>query len=312
MLVNTTSWQRDLTAFLANAASPLIVILGPTASGKTSFSLQVAEFLHEERKHAEVINADSRQLYRSLDIGTAKITQEEMKGVPHHLLSVLDPDQEVTIAWYKKEAEKIIASLHHQKNVPLLTGGSMLYISAIIDGLSPASASDPALRSRLSDEYDQDAGVTLHRRLQEIDPESAQAIPRENKHYVIRALEIFELTGKKKSESKEMTVCPYDLFILGMDIPKEELHRRIDARIEKMFADGWINEVKELVKAGYDEHAPAMESHGYREIVAWITAGEDSATLNAVKEQIAKNTRQYVKRQLTWWKGDSRIQWVNA
>ncbi len=305
------TWQRELLEFLETARVPLLVIVGQTAGGKTALSLAVARVLREHDRHAEILNADSRQLYRGLDIGTAKISEAETDGVPHHLFSVLDPADEVTIAWYKDAAERIINDCHGRGSVPMLVGGSMLYVSAVIDGLVPSAPGNPALRAVLSTLYDQDAGAALHARLREIDPESANAIPRANKQYVIRALEIFGLTGKKKSESGAKEACPYDLFLLGVRVPKPELHRRIDERIESMFRDGWVEEVKGLLARGYDEHAPAMESHGYREIVRWIRDGEQPATLVALKEEIAKHTRRYAKRQMTWWKRDPRIRWID-
>src|SRR3989344_4307136 len=192
------TWKDLLREHLRSAKRPLIVIVGPTSSGKTDFSIRVAE----EVGNAEIVNADSRQLYRGMDIGTAKITRAEMHKIPHHLFDVLDPDEEVTIAWYKKEATRVIDEIHVGGKVPMLVGGSMLYISAIIDGLQPIEKADPALREKLTDEYEKDDGASLYARLQEVDPETASAIHQNNMPYVVRAMEIWEATGQKASSLK--------------------------------------------------------------------------------------------------------------
>ncbi len=196
-LCTRSQWPAILETYLTDAKKPLIVVLGPTASGKTAFSIELAKHVAAMggSKTVEILNADSRQLYRFLDIGTAKVTDQEKDGVPHHLLDMLAPEQEVTIAWYKEAAERAIAEIHARGNVPVLVGGSMLYISAVIDGLEPL-ASDPALRARLEGEYDADGGKALYARLQEIDPDTASAFHPNNKPYVIRAMEIFETTGE--------------------------------------------------------------------------------------------------------------------
>lgn len=298
--------------FLGEAKKPLIVVVGPTAGGKTGLSLEIARELSKHDKPAEIVNADSRQLYRGLDIGTAKISSQEMRDVPHHLLSVLSPDEPVTIAWYQKEAERVIDDIHGRGAIPLLVGGSMLYVSSVIDGLKLAAPGNSFLRGALGMVYDADQGVQLHKRLTEIDPESAAAIPRENKTYLIRALEIYELTGKKKSDVMEKSACPYDLLIFGVARPREELHERISSRIDEMFASGWIDEVRALIASGYNSDAPALQSHGYSEIVEWIANGENEQELNDVKKKIAARTRQYAKRQMTWWKRDGRIRWISC
>ncbi len=291
---------------MAHAAGKkaLFVVLGPTASGKTGFSISLAQKLG----NTEIINADSRQLYRHLDIGTAKITEKEMRGIPHHLIDVLDPTQEVTASWYRDEAMKTIDAIHARGNVPVLVGGSMLYISAIIDGLAFPVASDPALRKKLSDEYDADEGVSLHARLAEIDPDTAQGLPRQNKPYVIRAMELHELGGKKPADLREKTDCPYDLCIIGIERSREELVKRIDKRTVQLLTGGWIGEVRELIAKGYKADDPGMKSHGYREIMQAITSG--NTDIEALAHIIAAKTRQYAKRQMTWWKHDERINWI--
>lgn len=308
-------WKRDVTGLLATAEHPLIVVLGPTASGKTAFSISLAKYIATTGRDAEVINADSRQLYSNLDIGTAKVMQKEMQGVPHHLIDVLDPKEESTAGWYQKEARKIIRNLHEHGKVPILVGGSMLYVSSVIDELTMAPVPDPSLRARLMDEYDRDGGETLFERLQEVDPEAADGIHRNNKPRLIRAVEIYELLKEPKSEAVPQTELrsdenssAYDLLVFGMQWEREDLCARIDARTKKMFEEGWIEEVEDLLKQGYSADNPGMKSHGYREIISYMEGSLDDT--DALRELIAAKTRQYARRQMTWWKGDKRIRWM--
>jgi tRNA dimethylallyltransferase len=303
----------NVKSFLQISKRPLVVILGPTASGKTAASIELAEELKKERG-VEIVNADSRQLYKYLDIGTAKITQEEMKSIPHHLMDVLDPKEEVTAAWYQEKATKIIDDIHARKNIPMLVGGSMLYISAIIDGLEFPSSSHPEIRKKLEEEYDSDDGITLHKRLTDIDPETAQGIPVQNKPYVMRAMELFEVSGKKPSELRKKSESSYDLFIIGINRSREDIMERITERTQKLFEAGWMEEVRELMKRGYVQSDPGMKSHGYREIMDFLESGSGwgSGSEKQLMEKIAANGRQYAKRQMTWWRGDERILWIDG
>lgn len=297
-----------VTDFLGKSpAKPLVVILGPTASGKTGFSIRLAKELLPLGIRAEVVNADSRQFYRQFDIGTAKVTAAEMEGVPHHLLSVLDPREDCSIAWFQDEASAAIAGIHARGGLPMLVGGSMLYVSSLIDGFEPVAA-DPMIRERLSREYDADGGAALMKKLQQIDPQSARSIPVQNKVYLMRALEIHEVTGKPKSEVIRKKGSPYDLLIFGMQTDPDELKQRINLRTLQMIDGGWVEEVRLLMEQGYTENDPAMESHGYREITAALRRGDvDRAKLVA---DISSKVRQYAKRSVTWWKRDPRIVWI--
>lgn len=322
-MVMTQNWKEALTFHVRKSAHPLIVVLGPTASGKTVFSLQIAKHLNAHAAESrgsplrgaignvtEIINADSRQLYRFMDIGTAKIRPEEMLGIPHHLLGVLDPKEEATAAWYKAEATRVIGEILGRANVPILVGGSMLYISALLDDLQFVRSADVAVRQRLEQQYDVDAGVALYARLMEIDPETASAFSMKNKPYVIRAMEIFENSGMRPSDAKKTGTCPWDLLIFGMQWPREKLVERINARAKQMFADGWIEEVQSLLHRGYSMDDPGMKSHGYREIAEAIENEQLEMSNEQLIEFISAKTRQYAKRQMTWWKHDSRIHWI--
>lgn len=309
MTDSTTQVRQILEDFLATSPeNPLIVVLGPTASGKTAFSIGLTKLLQSFEKMAEVVNADSRQFYRGFDIGTAKITQAEMQGVPHHLIDVLDPMKDCTISWYKCEVERVLREIYIRGNIPLLVGGSMLYTAAIIDGLEPLPPVDPAIRERLGKEYDADGGKTLFAKLTEIDPETAASFPMQNKVYVVRAMEIYEGTGKTKSSQKKTTPGVYDLLMFGMNVDREALATKISARTKLMLERGWIDEVKKLREQGIRVTDPAMKSVGYHEIFEALESGNiDTSKLAST---IDSGTRAYAKRHMTWWKRDPRIHWV--
>lgn len=300
-------WQSILDAFLASSpARPLVVLIGPTASGKTALSIQIATALSGQGRATEIVNADSRQLYKFLDIGTAKISAHEMQGVPHHLFSVLDPHDALSIAWYQKEASTVIDQIHARRALPILVGGSMLYVSSLVDGLVPV-ASDPQKRAALEAEYDQDGGVTLHTRLTQLDPQTAATIPVQNKVYVVRAMEMIEGSGKTKEELLEQTESPYISLILGLDQDDQLLRDRIQQRVEQMFDAGWVEEVRGLQREGYTADDPAMLSVGYREILQALQEGRDPAE---EKQAIIKKTWQYARRHRTWWRDDPRVHWL--
>ncbi|MDD5623730.1 MAG: tRNA (adenosine(37)-N6)-dimethylallyltransferase MiaA, partial [Candidatus Peribacteraceae bacterium] len=217
--------------------------------------------------------------------------------------------EEVTAAWYKREAEGMIREIQGRGHVPLLVGGSMLYLSAVIDDLQFAGEASPALRRTLGEEYDCDGGAALFRKLQELDPETALSLEPRNKVYLIRALEICMLAGGKASAAKKKSSCPFALFIIGVTRSREELHRRIAERTRQMFASGWVEEVRSLLARGSTTNDPALQSHGYREIARGITEG-GGTNLAGLVEIIAAKTRQYAKRQETWWRRDPRIRWI--
>lgn len=302
--------EKQLQHFIKSAKKPLVVVLGPTASGKTAFSIGLALSVG----NAEIVNADSRQLYKYLDIGTAKISPEEMRGVPHHLLDVLDPKEEATAARYKRNAERVIHEIHSRHHVPIMVGGSMLYLSAVIDGLEFSDPSDPRRRKSLAEQYDRDGGASLYTKLLEADPDTALSFSKNNKPYVVRAMEIYENTGRKPSDARRQSVSQYGLFILGIERPREELQRRINERTEELFRKGWTEEVRSLIARGFTEIDPAMKSHGYREIMYQWKMENGKLTkeiIRMLEDRISAKTRQYAKRQLTWWKKDSRIHWLH-
>lgn len=313
-IISPSTWPSLVSELLGRSIQPLIVILGPTASGKTALSITIAEYIREQQPtgwtDAEIINADSRQLYRHMDIGTAKVTESEKRGITHNLFDVLEPTEDVSIAWYKKKATAMIDDCHRRRVVPILVGGSMLYISAVVDGLDPLPAVDPELRAKLEKEWEIDDGWTLYDRLFALDPVTAKNFQAQNKRYVVRALELYEKTGVIPSLLKKTIPPPYQILQLGMYWPREELTKRIDERTKLMLENGWIEEVEGLLDRGFTAKDYGMKSHGYKEIMQWLQSDEQDKDVLA--ETIAAKTRQYAKRQMTWWGEDDRIQWIDA
>ncbi len=304
-ILEGNQWQPLVDGILSQS-KPLIVVLGPTASGKTAFSIKIAQYI----SHAAIINADSRQLYNYMNIGTAKITDEEKQGIPHVLFDVLDPSEDVSIAQYKEMAMREIDRCHADGVVPILVGGSMLYISAVVDGLDPLPPADQEIRKRLEAEWDADDGWTLYDKLVEIDPATAKSFEKQNKRYVVRAMELYEMTGKPPSQLKKTMPPPYNILQFGMHWPREELVRRIDERTHQLLQSGWIEEVEGLADKGYTINDPGMKSHGYREIMQWLSS--EDRNVEELEHVIAAKTRQYAKRQMTWWNDDERIVWIDG
>jgi tRNA dimethylallyltransferase len=295
---------KDLKSFLKTAKNPLIVILGPTASGKTAISLEIAREID-----GEIISTDSRQIYKGLEIGSDALSEEERQGIPHHMMGIVDPDREYSLAEYKDEAEKIITEIRERDHVPMLVGGTGLYISALTENYDvPRVPPDKALREKLYKEAEEKGGDHLHARLKELDPEAANAIHPNNLRYVVRALEINLKTGKPKQDTKTSEPNP-NVFMIGIERPREEIYERINTRVDKQEYRGLIDEVTALLDKGYDENLPSMTSLGVKEIIPFIR-GEQ--TLEECKETLKQNTRNYAKRQGTWFRRYPQIHWIPA
>jgi tRNA dimethylallyltransferase len=283
-------------------AKPLIAIVGPTAVGKTALAIQLAEEFR-----GEIVLADSRQVYRGMDIGTAKPTGDEQRRVPHHLLDVVNPGEPFTLAQYQQHAYAAIAEIHTRGKVPFLVGGSGLYVRAVLEGLCiPRVAPDPARRQKLERE---DAAV-LYARLQQLDPIAAAKIDPRNKRRIIRAIEVCEMAGKPISTLQSRNAPNYRVLRLGLTLPREELYRRIDARVDQMIAAGLVDEVRGLIARGYDPDTSAMSGLGYRQI-ALYAKGE--ATLEEATRVLKRDTRRFVHHQYSWFRlDDVRIQWFDV
>ena len=285
---------------------PLIVILGPTAVGKTSLSIELAK-----RLNGEIVSADSRLLYRGMDIGTAKPTEEEMSNIPHHLIDVADPDERWNLAVYQREAYKIIDDIHERGKLPFLVGGTGQYIRSIIEGWNiPPQRPDFDLRDALNNWAEEIGAEGLHERLKMIDPEAAEKIDYRNLRRTVRALEVIFKTGERFSELRNKQECPYFPIILGIERPRDELYERVDQRIEQMLDDGLVDEIRRLLEAGYSPDLSTMSAIGYGEIIQYLQGEisyEEAVTL------IKRNTRTFVRRQANWFKPeDPRITWFEA
>jgi tRNA dimethylallyltransferase len=294
-----------LTEFLVTVDRPLVAIVGPTASGKTALSLDLAEALG-----GEIISADSRQIYRRMDIGTAKATPAERARVPHHMIDVVDPDQVLTAAEFQSRAYAIIDALHAHGRLPFLVGGTGQYVRAVLEGWSiPAVAPQPELRAQLETQAAAEGAETLHARLAELDPAAAAHIDYRNVRRVIRALEVCLVTGTPISELQRKSPPPYRVYCLGVNRPRPELYARIDARVDAMVEQGLVAEAAGLVDARYDWELPALSGLGYRQIGQYLR-GE--LTLEEAVALIKKQTRRFVHQQGTWFRAaDPDIHWLD-
>jgi len=287
-------------------AGPLIAIVGPTAVGKTALALRLALDLP-----VEVVSADSRQVYRGMDIGTAKPTVEEQQRVKHHLLDIIDPDEPFTLAQYQEMAYAAIDDVHHRGCTPLLVGGTGLYVRAVLEGFSiPRVEPDKRLREELYAKAASNGHEVLHRRLRELDPVAAERIDGRNVRRVVRALEVCYLTGKPMSSLQQSSPPPYRVLQIGLIMSRDLLYQRIDERVEHMLSAGLVGEVRSLIERGYGDNLPSMSGLGYRQICMHLRGDvslEDAVVL--IKQQ----TRRFVRQQANWFREDDpRISWYDA
>ncbi len=285
---------------------PLVVIVGPTAVGKTEISIQLAE-----RLDAEVVSADSRLLYCGMDIGTAKPNPEERRRVAHHLIDVAEPDEVWSLAVFKDAARKAIAGVHGRHGLPLLVGGTGQYVRAVIEEWKiPQVEPDERLRSVLKEWAAVITPRGLHRRLAALDAETAVYIEPNNLRRTIRALEVIFETGERFSQQKRRGVAPYRHLVLGLTRPRVELYARIDERIQEMLNAGFVEEVRLLLEKGYSPKLPTMSAIGYREIIDYL---QGRTTLEEAVRLIQRRTRIFVRRQANWFKlDDPNMQWFEA
>ena len=281
----------------------LIIVCGATATGKSELAVSLAKEIN-----AEVVNADSMQVYKGMDIGTAKLTNEERGGIAHHLIDVLDIKDEANVAWYQQIArEKIDQILSTGKSV-VVVGGTGLYIKAILDDLNFPDT-DPAVRQKITDEAEKLGNDVMHERLAKLDPAAALAIPKENIRRVIRALEVIELTGKPFTANlprQESSKYP-DAKQFGLVLDRENLDEKIDKRVEDMWARGFAREVSTLMTKGLEQSGTAKKALGYMQIMNYLNGESDEAF---AKEETKRVTRAYARRQETWFSRDERIKWL--
>jgi len=287
------------------AAAKVAVLVGPTAVGKTAVALELAEAMG-----AEIVNADSMQVYRELDMGTAKPTPAERGRVPHHLVDVADPDEPYDAARYSREGRAVIAALHGRGVPPLVVGGTGLYIKALLAGLFHQEESVRETRPRLTRELAAQGLPALLARLQSLDPATARRLAPGDTYRILRALEVVEATGRPLSElhaAHHFQDRPYVTLKLGLDLPREELYRRIEARVEAMLAQGWLEEVRELLRR-YPPGIKPLQALGYRHLVAFL---KGRLPLAEALDQTKRETRRYAKRQLTWFRADPEVHWFS-
>ena len=282
----------------------LIVIAGATATGKSAVSIALAEAIN-----AEIINADSMQIYRGMDIGTAKISLDERHGVPHHMLDVLDVHEDSTVAWYQSAARDAIDEIHLRGKSVVMVGGTGLYIKAVIDELNFPDT-DPMVRHTLNKEAEELGIDAMFARLEKLDPAAALAIDRANLRRIIRALEVIEITGQPFTANlpREDSVRYPNARQFGLVMDRELLSERIDARVNTMFEQGLVAEVQNLMNTGLLEGRTAQRALGYAQVISHLK-GEIS--LDAAIEETKRATRQYARRQETWFSRDARIKWIS-
>lgn len=286
----------------------LVAIVGPTAVGKTDVSLEVAC-----RLGAEIVSCDSMQVYRYMDIGTAKPSPSERLRVPHHLIDVVDPGETFNVARFQELAQAAIDDISARGRVPLLVGGTGLYVRAIIDGfLFPWEGASPEIRRKLEEEADAHGAPALHARLEEVDPAAARRIHPNDARRIVRALEVHETTGQPISEmwrrggGRKMRVDR--LVIIGLVRDRAAIYERIDRRCDAMIEQGLVDETRGLLERGYERALTAGQALGYKEIVEHL---QGRCALADAIEAIKRNTRRYAKRQLTWFRADPRIEWID-
>lgn len=281
-----------------------LAVVGPTATGKSELAIALALELG-----GEVINADAMQLYRGMDIGTAKVTTEEMRGVPHHLLDVLDVTETASVAAYQRAARRLIETLLASGRVPVLVGGSGLYLQAVLDDLR-FPGTDPVVRARWDTEAEAVGAEGLHGRLAEVDPAAAAAILPSNLRRIVRALEVIEITGRPFSANLP-TPGParYGTAMIGVDREVAELDARVALRVDRMFANGLVGEVAELAERGLRTGRTASRALGYRQVLAAMDGDGD---FPAAASATAQATRRFVRKQRSWFRRDERIQWFDG
>jgi tRNA dimethylallyltransferase len=283
--------------------SKVIVICGATATGKSDIAIEVAKELD-----AEIINADSMQLYRGMDIGTAKLAVADRGGISHHLLDVLEVSQDSTVAWYQELARSVISDIHSRGKDAVIVGGTGLYIKAILDDLNFPDT-DPEVRAKLEAEVEEFGAAALFARLEELDPAAALAIDRANIRRIIRALEVIEITGQPFTANlpREDSSRYPEAMQFGLVMDRDHLRERIDARVDRMWNSGFVTEVDELIARGIKDGVTARRALGYAQI---ISMREGTMTEEEAKEDTKRASRQYARRQETWFSRDARIQWV--
>lgn len=286
----------------------LLVIVGPTAVGKTDISIRLAQ-----RLNGEIISADSMQIYKFMDIGTAKPMPEEQQGIPHHLMDIIPPGAAFSVADYQAIARKTITEVIDRRRLPILVGGTGLYVRAVVDPYNfiPADT-DWQLREKLKAQASEAGIAALYSWLKDVDPAAAERIHPNDERRIIRALEVYQTTGEPLSfweQQVDRGRQRYDLLMIGLTRPREQIYGRINARVDMMVQAGLIEEARRLLAQGLDQNFIASQAIGYKELFSYLQGSEG---LNDALERLKMNTRRYAKRQLTWFRADPRINWLDV
>jgi len=283
----------------------LVAIVGPTATGKSRLALQLARLFA-----GEIVSGDSRQVYRYMDVGTAKPSPEELSLVPHHLVNIVNPDGAFSLAQYQQLAYRATEDIQKRHKLPILVGGSGLYVWSVVEGWKiPPVPPDPEFRHSLEERAARGAGDELYQELLEVDPVAGQRIDRRNIRRVIRALEVHRSTEMLSSQLPQKKAPPFDILIIGLTAERDELYRRVDRRVDEMMERGLVEEVKQLVSMGYNFDLPAMSGIGYRQIGLFL---KDEASLASAIQQIKFETHRFVRHQNAWFRlTDDRIKWFD-
>ena len=282
----------------------VLAIVGPTASGKTALSIIIAEKLS-----GEILSADSRQVYKYLDIGTAKPSSEDLQRVPHHFIDILNPDQDYNASEYGQQARILISEFIKKNKQPILTGGSGLYIRAVIDGFFEGPGKNTEIRDQLEEEAKRLGIYPLFEKLKKVDPVSAAKMDATKVRRVIRALEVYYTTGKPISELHQVqnTKPDFEVMQFGIEWERQALYRRIEQRVDEMMANGLVEEVRRLIAKGYSPSINALNTVGYKEAFDFVN---EKIPQDEMIRLIKQNTRRFAKRQLTWFRADKRIKWI--
>lgn len=286
----------------------LIVITGPTASGKTAMSVEVAKVLG-----AEIVNADSMQIYKYMDIGTAKPTVEERQGVPHHLIDIVNPDEQFSVARYCQCAKQAIDSIHAKGKPAVMVGGTGLYVDSLVNNIQFSEIEpDEQYRTKMDLLADEKGNGHIYNMLMEIDPGSAKKISVSDRKRIIRALEVYHLTGKTitwHNEQSKSVPSPYNTTMFAIDVEREVLYHKINRRVDIMMDMGLLEEVKSIIDMGIGKDSTAMQAIGYKEIVQYL---DGEITLEEAVDKIKQGSRRYAKRQLTWYRRNEKVNWVKS